>query len=245
MALVQEYNADVFRSLRSPEAVVREFKARDVESLLRGDVCDLFTKHQIGAHLAVEILHRHFDVPPDKRLVKVGRVVTPWSTALIKLVSQGLGKICPEAVHVHNGAYYPYEFVHLSNAEAATIPGDDDGFGRYSAFLEEFARFVEERGIAHVLGLRLLTNEERSRAQDPGMRDYEVTDGGDRTITLSTDLGPVVSGEFLAVSWVFINGVMKISRACFKSDPCMCGGTVKETCDCDLTCQCAARVQSH
>jgi hypothetical protein len=204
----------VFQKLCSPEKSFQDFKSLNVESLLRDEVCGLFTKHKVGSDFAVEILHRHVNLPQDKRLVKVGRVITPWPTALISEIDPALGKVCPEAVYVHNGTYYPYEFVHVSKSEADAISAsENDGFSRYSAFLREFAHLVEVKGVGHVLGLRLLSDEERKRAEDPGLYDYEITDG-DRMITLSTDVDLDASDGMLAASWVFLDGVMRIARGC-------------------------------
>jgi hypothetical protein len=203
MSLVQPYDPKVFQTLKSPFIVSRDFNSLGVSSYLQdqSELSKLFSQHQIEADFAVEILHRHFDIAPENRLVKVGRVVTPWSDALVKSVEQQLqlGSVVPEAIHVYGDLYHPYEYIFLTKDEILAVDGHDR-FDKYKAFLEEFGKFVQAKGIAHVLGLRLLSKDERRRALDPAIRDYEVTDDGrhlQKTLKLSitqvAKVGEVIS----------------------------------------------------
>ncbi|KAI8629895.1 hypothetical protein F5Y19DRAFT_430024 [Xylariaceae sp. FL1651] len=195
------------------------------------ELSKIFSKHNIGTDFAVEILHRHFEIPAEKRLVKVGRVVTPWSADLVSLVEHraNLGKIAPEAIHFHNGTYYPYEFIHLTKAEAEAANGQDR-FAKYSPFLEDFAKFIQEKGIAHVLGLRLLSEEEKKRAEDPTVHDYEVSDDGGHMTTLSTDTVLDARG-YSAVAWSFMHEKVFVPRYCLRASECLCTEYI-EKCSC-------------
>ncbi|KAK4166934.1 hypothetical protein QBC43DRAFT_286325 [Cladorrhinum sp. PSN259] len=207
MATIHPYNPDIFHSLQSPGDAAQDFSSHDIKLLLhRGsELSQLFLNHKVGTDIAIELLHRHFEVPADKRLVRVGRVVTPWSTSLFSAVEQqsGLGRLAPSGILVRDGAYYPYEFRHLSKAEDEAEAQSSGGKGRlvqHAAFLEQFALFVQDKGISHVLGLRTLSAEEKRRVEDPAIHDYEVTDDGYHMTVLSTDapMEVMVSDEF---SW--------------------------------------------
>jgi hypothetical protein len=191
----------------------KEFINRNVEPIISEKVGKLFKKHNIKDNFAVTLLHRHCDLTPDQRLVKVGPVMLPWSSFLTNFVEPMLGKISPQALLVHDGKFYPYEFIHLSAAEANKLPNQaDDEFGNYSEFLTDFATVVKEENVDDLIGLRLLSDEDKRLAADPSMCSYEVENNGElECVAITLMAGPELLGKkgFLRVSWMFANGVLR------------------------------------
>lgn len=214
-SLIQPYSADVFRGIHSPHVSGAAFKSRDVKSIVSKHIIGLFSKHGVEGDFSINLLHRHGDLADDQRLVCVGRVMAPWSTGLMDMVEPSLGKISPQALLVHNGKYYPYEFIHLSEAEAASWPDDGiEGFKKYHDFMEEFAEVVERQEIADVIGLRLLSAEDRARAANPNVWDYEINDEAGIMITLSADHELDNSDKNLAVRWEVVDGDLRCKMMC-------------------------------
>jgi len=221
-SLIQEYNHDVFHGLRDPGQATTDFTSEEIkEKFMQPDseMTKLFIDHNVGTDISIELLHRHFEVPKDKRLVRVSRVVTPWSESLFKSVSEqpGIGQLLPGSVVVHNGLYYPHEFRYLTKAEVDAENQSSGGKGRiaqHTAFLETFARFVQEKGIAHIIGLRFVSAEEQQRARDPTIHDYEVTDDGCHMTTLSSD-APINALGYEEFGWSCIDGEWNTDRVCY------------------------------
>lgn len=225
----------------------------DIKSFLQpeSELSQLFLKHKVGTDIAIELLHRHFEVPADKRLVRVGRVVTPWSASLFSTVEQqaGLGRLAPGGILVHDGAYYPYEFRHLSKSDAAAeveSSGGKDRPDQHATFLEQFARFVQDKNIANVIGLRFLSAEEKRRVEDPTIHDYEVTDDGCHMTVLSTD-APIEVMGYEEFSWAMVGGGWAVVSTCYGGlfIPCSCTSGEKKCSMCISTCFCAPLVDGH
>jgi hypothetical protein len=91
--------------------------------------------------------------------------------------------------------------------------------GRYSDFLDEFSHIVDEEGVSDVVGLRLLSLEERARASDPNSCDYEVNDDREDAqvplITLSMSSQVQGTVDYVRVSWTIPDGIPRVRGLCF------------------------------
>ena len=242
-ALIEEYDPLIIETILPPQIISEQFEALNVGQWMQdgSDLARIFHLHNIGSDFAVEIVHRHFNAPADTRLVKVGRTVTPWSSELVDLVENRarLGSVAPEAIFLSGGLYYPYEFTHLTTAEAEALSGRER-FRAYASFLAEFRQFVQERNIAHILGLRLLSKDEKARVEDPNVHDYEVTDSEQRMITLSSNIVLDPKG-YRTVAWTFVDNRVLTVRSCEAAiTECGCDPYTCETCK-EYGCLCGHR----
>jgi len=218
VARVQEYSHEQFDNLCAPGVSYKKFMNHNVEPVIRDKISKVFTKHKAEHDFAVALLHRHCNLASDQRLVKVRGVMLPWSSVLRTIVEPSLGKIYPHSLLIHDGKYYPYEFIHVSLAELKASPNECDArLESHSEFMKDFASVVQEENIADIIGLRLLSDEEKKIAADPNTQRYEVNDSGDLDcVAITLTAGPELASHIgsLEVSWVFSSGKMTVLDGC-------------------------------
>jgi len=220
MASVEAYSVEHFRSLPEPHVSWAAFESAKVEQILSKDIAEIFHKHQVEDHFDITLLHKHDDIADNQRLVIVGRVMTPWSTTLIDTVNDepGFGRIVPQAFLLKGGKFHPYEFIYLDQEELVSSSQDaEDRLSMFRDFMQEFAEIVEKKQIDGIIGLKLLTNKEKTRRKEnPESREYEINDDGGAMITLSSDRDLDTADEYVLVCWGFVKGALHVKIQCIK-----------------------------
>lgn len=144
-----------------------------------------------------------------------------------------------------SGKFYPYEFIHLSAAEVKNLPdGKDDRFGNNSDFVYDFASLIDEKNVTDILGLTLLSDEDKKLAADPDKVNCEVENNGDLecvAITLTGGAELLLNKGLLQVLWMFVDGKLRElpAKTCLGGTDCGghkgCGLDENDvpTCTCD------------
>ncbi|KAF8537070.1 hypothetical protein BDD12DRAFT_746249 [Trichophaea hybrida] len=158
---LRPYDAGVYNSLPDFSDVAQAFKTRKGKFFIR-TVREIFLRHNVEASLGIGLVHRHFDLSAEERLVQDGNTSTPWTTEKFTQ-----SHIIPSAWVFHNGALYPYEFEVVSEGtQAPDLP---------AAFLEELLAHLKANQYEQTLGIN---------TYDGGPAYEEHTEGRKNILTL-------------------------------------------------------------
>ncbi|CZR35830.1 uncharacterized protein FPRO_00047 [Fusarium proliferatum ET1] len=163
---------------------------------MKSCIRDVFMKHGVDKVFGVGLLHRHYDVAPDEKIIELGPVSSPWVVGDDEVVTGG--SVLPHTWRVFDGELKPTEFKFvpqrdLSNVDRPVFP---------AAFVKELIGVLQETGLDEVLGVSLY------EAGDPDNETMEVTYGRSSIVIPSTGLigskviGPQGFDAFQA-AWTF------------------------------------------
>lgn len=146
----QAYSPACFDNLRYLEDAQKELESRNLTREDLMPVRELFHKHHVQKQLGLTILHRHFNMASNERLVEYGKVTTPWILRSDEIFG---GKIVPRVWALHKGELYPTEFGFNPFGET-TYP--DIIFS--SEFFSEFKDLFSKLSLDDLFGLTVLDN---------------------------------------------------------------------------------------
>ncbi|EXL40155.1 hypothetical protein FOCG_17257 [Fusarium oxysporum f. sp. radicis-lycopersici 26381] len=163
---------------------------------MKSCIRDVFMKHGVDKVFGVGLLHRHYDVAPNEKIIELGPVSSPWVVGDDEVVTGG--SVLPHTWRVFDGELKPTEFKFvpqrdLSNVDRPVFP---------VAFVKELIGVLQETGLDEVLGVSLY------EAGDPDNETMEVTYGRSSIVIPSTGLigskviGPQGFDAFQA-AWTF------------------------------------------
>lgn len=127
---------------------------------------DLFLKHEVYNDLAVCLIHRHFDMASNERLVEFGAVSAPWTLTQVDQVAGGT--LVPRSWIFNDSKMSPYEFGYneaIGEPTYRALPNKPH-------FYEEFGKLLKREGLENLLGLTLNSDEIQ-----PGLVKFEKTFG--------------------------------------------------------------------
>lgn len=145
----------------------------------------LFLNSGVHDRFDVSLLHKHFPIQENERLVDCRNISGPWTVDDNRdpVVPKYEGFIKPCTFRVFEGQFIPYEF------DFADSPLDNG----HPEFLEKLAALLHQYGLEDVLGVRLLDK------YDPGL-SVEVTEGKTNIMILR---GSVKESDLIEALWVF------------------------------------------
>ncbi|KAF4502843.1 hypothetical protein FAGAP_928 [Fusarium agapanthi] len=163
---------------------------------MKSCIRDVFMKHDVDKVFGVGLLHRHYDVAPNEKIIELGPVSSPWVVGDDEVITGGA--VLPHTWRVFNGELKPTEFKfvpqrELSNVDRPVFP---------AAFVKELIGVLQETRLDEVLGVSLY------EADDPDNETMEVTYGRSSIVIPSTGLigskviGPQGFDAFQA-AWTF------------------------------------------
>ncbi|KAK0609273.1 hypothetical protein B0T17DRAFT_621711 [Bombardia bombarda] len=139
------YDPQAFDTLPSIGNAAARFRDSDGETLVSSTFRDLFTRYEMDRVFGLILLHRHFPLHEDERLVEYNGTSVPWR--LDKLAAH----IRPTSwLLTADGAIRPYEFHHSLVEDGPKLDLDDS---LQRAFLEKFKQVLSEKGIDGLFGL--------------------------------------------------------------------------------------------
>ena len=77
------YDSTVYNTLPDFPTVAKAFKARQGKFFIR-DVRKVFLIHKVEKHLGIGLVHAHFDLAENERLVQEGLTSKPWDVGALR-----------------------------------------------------------------------------------------------------------------------------------------------------------------
>jgi hypothetical protein len=139
-----------FNTLPLLEPAHNMFVDRNAEKYLNGPIRDVFLKHNMQDRYGVSLLHRHFSMDSDERLVEYGAISTPWTlyeTDDHEIEAMG-GYIVPQNYRLNdNDELCPFEFEMQYDRPSGAS-------GITPEFLHDLNQVFQEHNLSDVFGLR-------------------------------------------------------------------------------------------
>lgn len=152
----------------------------------------LFHRYNVQDELGLLILHKHFDMEADERLVEYGPVATPW-----KIPGSGSvfgGRLVPRCWALKDGDLYPTEFGFVPGTEAAGQPTyPEPSFD--PDFVQELNSLLEEEGLTDVFGLTVLEEGHTANLKGMHLASMDSTISVERTTGRVSIMMPVSAEE--------------------------------------------------
>ncbi|KAK4499425.1 hypothetical protein PRZ48_009939 [Zasmidium cellare] len=126
------------------------FKDRNAETYLYGPIRDVFLKHNMEDRYGISLLHRHFSMGPNERLVEYGAVSTPWTldeTDDHEIEAMG-GYVVPQNYRLDSDddlLPFEYEMQYERPSGGNGIPPE---------FLYDLKQTLKKYNLSNVFGLR-------------------------------------------------------------------------------------------
>ncbi|OBT99593.1 hypothetical protein VE01_02895 [Pseudogymnoascus verrucosus] len=180
------YSSTHYNTLPEFFTAKETFKAKNASKTIDITLASLFLRHKVHHNLGVQMLHTHFTIGDDERLVGIGAVAVPIELDII------VGSAIKPLV---------YRFVPTGVAVCEWTQGNDANevdlsSPQYAAFMAELRIVLDEAGLIDVLGIFV------RQPGDGKMKGVEFT-AGRANITLHKD-EPTEGGNSVEASWVFM-----------------------------------------
>jgi hypothetical protein len=185
--VLQPYSSSAFNTLPSLDDADAEFKERNAAAIVNSVLAGIFTKHDVDGLLGVQLLHRHFSLDNDERLVDVGGASVPWSDDGSEALDS---RILPVSWAFEGDTYHPYEFRFSPPTQELYKPVVPE------PFFVEFNEALKAHDLQGVLGIRSLKT---SPSKKPEM---EITKGRSN-ITFDYDSDAAEDDNAIEASWAF------------------------------------------
>jgi hypothetical protein len=148
--------------------------------------------------LAVCLIHRHFDMAPDEKLVEFGAVSTPWMYRHPDENMMG-GSIKPRSWLFTDGKMVPYEFGY--NEHGKVVKYRD--LVNKPEFYADFYALLQQEGLTNMLGLTLLTERKQK-----GFMKVEKTFGRSNVVfTMKEDDYALTEKDSVPAQWEYAPAV--------------------------------------
>jgi hypothetical protein len=180
------YSSTHYNTLPEFFTAKETFKAKNASKTINTTLASLFLRHKVHDNLGIQMLHTHFAIGDDERLVGIGAVAVPIELDII------VGSAIKPLV---------YRFVDSGVAVCEWTQGNDANevdlsSPQYAAFMAELRTVLDEAGLIDVLGIFV------RQPGDGKMKSVEFT-AGRANITLHKD-EPTDGGKSVEASWVFM-----------------------------------------
>ncbi|KAH0541783.1 hypothetical protein FGG08_003738 [Glutinoglossum americanum] len=191
MVQFEDYNVQShYNSLLDLEDASNDFNARQASSVVDTLIRDLFLRRGVQDTLGLTLLHKHFPLDDNTKMVNYGAVAYPWDMA--DASSEVVRDIYPTAWRfTDTGGIAPYEFGYTQGgAETPGVRKEES-----AEFLQELQELLQKHNLTSLLGLRLLD----AATSEPGV---EFTSGS-ANITLPREVFANNQGRHVEALWVF------------------------------------------
>ena len=182
------YSAAAFNSLPSLEVADQQFKAKEAHQYLEGPIRQTFLDFDVQSKYGLALLHNHFPLKENQRLVDYHNTATAWSVDDdVSVVSPKYnGQVVPRAYMFENNDIIPYEF--------SFVPATDIPVSTNTKFFNALNQTLTALGLEKLFGVRDLQD------YDNGL-SVEVTEGDANIMLPRSDL--FASADLIEALWVF------------------------------------------
>ena len=139
---ITDYSHDHFHALPTLDVARSNFEAKNGSELIQSTIREFFVEEMMDRTFGLALLHRHFDLGQDEKLVEYGSSSSPWSGLVADMKAPN--------PHVWSfstdGSLKPTEF-RYSNENPA-IMGHSE-----LAFIAKFKTLLDKHNLTDVFGL--------------------------------------------------------------------------------------------
>jgi hypothetical protein len=185
--ILQPYSSSAFNTLPSLQDADAEFRERNAAAIVNSILGGIFTKHNVHDILGVQLLHRHFNLDNDERLVDVGGASVPWADDGSEALDS---RILPVSWAFQGDTYHPYEFRFVPPSQEPREPTVSEEF---------FAEFNEALKSHHLQGVLGIRSFKAGLSKKP---EIEITKGRSN-ITFEYDSDAAEDDKAIEASWAF------------------------------------------
>jgi len=182
------YSAAAFNSLPSLEVAEQQFKAKEAHQYLEGPIRQIFLDFDVQSKYGLALLHNHFPLKANQRLVDYNNTATAWSVDddVSAISPKYNGQVVPRAYMFENNDLIPYEF---SFVPAADIPVAPD-----TGFFNALNQTLTTLGLEKLFGVRDLQDYDNALS-------VEVTEGDANIMLPRSD--SFTPADLIEALWVF------------------------------------------
>ncbi|PWY69053.1 hypothetical protein BO70DRAFT_400113 [Aspergillus heteromorphus CBS 117.55] len=178
-----QYDHRAFDALMDVDESAQYFESLTGYEHLRSGLRDIFMRHGVNDELAVALLHRHFEMAANEKLVELGPVSSPWPIAAHEDSVVG-GHILPHTWRVFENELQDAQKVQFS-----------------LAFFKDFHQYVKKNGLENVIGI---THIDHGRdASESDVQLMEITHGRN-SIMVPTIPTSELPGPVFQTIWSFV-----------------------------------------
>ncbi|KAI6355348.1 hypothetical protein MCOR25_008234 [Pyricularia grisea] len=192
MLAVHSYRPEVFTSLPQLHHASERFASLDGDETVEKEFKDLFRRHGMEHTFGLTMLHRHFDMAPNERLVEYGATSTPWELESDK------NTIKPHCWVLGQDGVSPYEFRYDPQNNATELEIDFNS-PKIQAFAHEFIQLVDKIGGTGLFGI----------CAHPGARQFtnrlEFTEGRANITIPMEEVPEDMKRNMTSAAWYFHN----------------------------------------
>ncbi|KAK0649749.1 hypothetical protein B0T16DRAFT_410657 [Cercophora newfieldiana] len=152
--IVDTYRPAEYQALPHLDNAFDTFLERSPQHIIEEKMMEVFRKHQVYNELAVCLIHRHFDMADNEKLVEFGALSTPW---VVRDENMMGGSVKPRSWIFRGGRMIPYEFGFNEWGQTEVykdLPNKPE-------FYTEFNAILQAEGLSELLGLTLLTERKK------------------------------------------------------------------------------------
>ena len=131
---------------------------RDRVKCIETELRQLFLDHQVEDIFGVRLVHKHFQLRDDERMIQHGNTALPWDPEMAATLEAD-GVVMTASWLFRNGVAWPYEFYYVPHAQAedtTKVQVED-----YAEFFTAYQDYLLKKGLTDVLGVYLLQSEKR------------------------------------------------------------------------------------
>ena len=155
--LAVPYSHETFHSAVHISDAGEEYRKRDAQKFVDGTLAPIFKKHKVEETFGVGLVHRHFDIKEDEKLVEFNNVSTPWTidAGLNEVAVKGTNSLIYEVAWMLNkdGKWmaYEYAFSPVRGKDSYVVDIRDP---KHHDFLVEYTAALKAGGWEKLLGMR-------------------------------------------------------------------------------------------
>ena len=153
------YHPQIYRELPGIIESYQRLVFRDRVQLIETELRRLFLDHGVENIFGVRLVHKHFRLRDNERMIQHGTTALPWDVEMAAgLESDGV--VVPASWLFRDGSAYPYEFQYISQSQSQTaklVKLND-----HSTFISAYHCYLLQNGLTDVLGLFVLQSEKRA-----------------------------------------------------------------------------------
>ena len=162
VTFIEYSSGKIYNSLPDIAAAHDEFESNNIQKIVDSIIGPMFVGYGVQSDLGLALLHKHFSLHEEEKLVNYGAVACPWDMSTMS--AQVTQDIHPSSWRfIEPTALGPYEFEYVTGLSP---PSKLEG-PQFQAFLAELGAFLHKHNLIHLLGLQLLETPATDR--EPGL----------------------------------------------------------------------------